>query len=637
MECTKCHAVNEVSASRCEKCGAPLQFYERSDHFWGRLIFTIFTVLLAGVVLFNYFTREPVPPSGQAAEQMFAVDTQKDEKREEEKRKKPVRKQRPDVMAQAAVEGKGRDVTTKADDMSPEALSSEKEAVAGWVTITDPWGRQVTKFRAGFAGNGWLALPARACLGGKIWHFSRDAGGEAEISGGMWVFGDVAGLWHISKGTGSFHGPELAAWNESEPVSWFSLDSSQEYQSIMLNSRRNEGYFRSASLPDYVNETGMFIQSGKIVGWSFGQWLPGAYMWTGTELKDKTWVRNFYNITFANGREEKFAMALALEKGHAGLDQLASLVEGFRLQPKLTMEDTPSYLLPGEITKKISDLVVYAVNHGGGGQVVNILNSQMLKHIGDINVFMNVVPAIVTARGFEVAISEIEDTGTYIERQIGHDVPALDELHVKLYQDWLQSLVSAQDVDEGWLTYNSAKVYYPDDPYIHLLGVELALMNGDWEAAERLLYMRSYPPDFQDRVQLLASLISEMKGKEGKIVINYPHGSNKIPVTATINGALDQDFLVDTGASIVIIPSSTAENLGLETYGGRHRVSTVGGVVMAHEVIIDTIEIEGWVEYDVRALVVDIPDRPGLGLLGMNYLNRFDRETSDGTLLLTPR
>jgi predicted aspartyl protease len=56
-------------------------------------------------------------------------------------------------------------------------------------------------------------------------------------------------------------------------------------------------------------------------------------------------------------------------------------------------------------------------------------------------------------------------------------------------------------------------------------------------------------------------------------------------------------------------------------------------------VIIDEIEINGWVEYNVKALVLDMPDRPDLGLLGLNYLGRFqmDLNTDTGTLMLMPR
>jgi predicted aspartyl protease len=356
-------------------------------------------------------------------------------------------------------------------------------------------------------------------------------------------------------------------------------------------------------------------------------------MWpgkTGAALEYRTWVRYFYNMTFANGREEKFAGALAMKKGYTIQEQLASFIEGFRLQPKLSIDDTPDYLLPGEIVKQMRVLVTDAVSRGAGSEVVKVLSGQALKIIGDPGLLIDIIPVIASVSGFEAAISEIDDSGRHIVHESGLDVPALDKLHIHLYRDWLRSLVSDGEVDEGLQAYNAAKVFYPDDPNIHLLGVELALLNGDWEEAERLLYMRDYPPAFQDRYQILAGRISEMKELEEQIVINFPRGSNKVTLTAVINSAVDQDFLVDTGATVVTIPSSTADALGLEIVQGNNTLATAGGVV---------IEINGWVEHDIRAIVLDMPGRPELGLLGTNYLGRFEMElkTEEGTLLLTPR
>ena len=97
--------------------------------------------------------------------------------------------------------------------------------------------------------------------------------------------------------------------------------------------------------------------------------------------------------------------------------------------------------------------------------------------------------------------------------------------------------------------------------------------------------------------------------------------------------------LSDTGATTVTIPSSTAEALGLDVVYGQHTLSTAGGSVEAGAVIIDAIEIDGWVEYDVSAYVLDIPGQQGLGLLGLNYLGRFqmDLKLEEGRLLLSPR
>jgi aspartyl protease family protein len=543
--------------------------------------------------------------------------------------------------SQSADRDSEKEVNAETSEVVSVELQNETEVSAGWVVITDPWGRQVTKFRAGLAGNGWLALPARACLGGNSWRFYQDSGHESAISGGLWINGDKVGLWHLVERSGNVDGPVFADWNEKKAVSWKSIESAKEFNSLILPPGFTEGYFVSTSLPEHIDESGVFLQDGKIVGWSFGRWLAKGYMWDGNAgkaLKYNTWVKYFYNITFANGREEMFARALTLKKRNTDLFRLASFIEGFQLQPKLAAEDTPAYLLPEEIVKEIRVLVKNAIRRGEAGRVADMISSQTLKDIGNIVLLLDVVTAIADARGFEAAIGEIEDSGRYIVQQQGIDTQALNQVHVRFYQDWLQSLVSAGPADEGWQAYSRAKAYYPDDAYIHLLGVELALLNGDWQEAERMLYVRDYPPAFNDRYQILASSIAEMKGEEGRIVIRFPQGSNRITVNAAINGTHSQNFLVDTGATRVSIPSSMAEALGLEIQGQR-TMYTVSGVVAAGEVMIDSIEIDGWTEYDVKAVILDMPDRHDLGLLGINYLGRFqmDLKPEQGTLMLTPR
>ncbi len=212
-----------------------------------------------------------------------------------------------------------------------------------------------------------------------------------------------------------------------------------------------------------------------------------------------------------------------------------------------------------------------------------------------------------------------------------------------MYREWLQSLLTVKSLDEAADVLDRGKAFYPNDPYLHLMAVELALLNNNWREAGRLLAMMSYPPELQDRAELLARKIAEMKGDAGRIVIRFPPGSSLIPVSAALNQAVNQKFMVDTGASMVSIPSATAEALNLKVVRGdhwdQHQVSTAGGVVAAPEVLIDTLEVEGWVEHNVRALVMDIPDQPGVGLLGLNYLGRFkmDLNTGEGKLTLRPK
>jgi clan AA aspartic protease (TIGR02281 family) len=99
--------------------------------------------------------------------------------------------------------------------------------------------------------------------------------------------------------------------------------------------------------------------------------------------------------------------------------------------------------------------------------------------------------------------------------------------------------------------------------------------------------------------------------------------------------------MVDTGASLVTVPAATAQRLGIDlSYNLPRRLFySATGVHNAIEITLPYIELNGWVVESVKALVVDLPGQPGVGLLGMNYLSNFrmDLNTDDGILMLEPR
>lgn len=625
VKCFHCQTENNISLSKCEKCGKSLPVMKMNISR-STIVFSV--ILLAWAAIFIYLSRDIIFHISK----MVKTDTlvEREEKRDSVR-------ERPKEKALKKVEKKS---PVKKAEALKEDRKEKTKISAGWVTIRDPWGRQVRKFRAALAGDGWLALPARAALGGNRWFFNSDSEEVNEISGGLWISGDRVGLWHLIEDAAYFRGPELAAWDEGEPVSWLSLESAGEYHSVSLKPGRVDGFFISTELPLQITENGVFIQNEKVVGWSFGHWMENAYMWPGSTsqgMEYRTWVRYFYNMTFAGGREEKFASALAIKGDYAGIARLTAFVEGFRLQPKLSEDDTPDYLLPEEIIKGIRLIITDAVKKGAGNNVMEILSGQALQMIGEVQLLIDIIPVIISLNGLEAAIGEIEDSGRYFARKPGYD--AINTLHMHLYRDWLRAFITDREIEDGLQTYDSARTYFPDDPYIHLLGVELLLYNGEWEEAERLLYMRNYPASFQDRYQILALRIEEMKNVEEKIVITFPRGSSRVTLTAVINEAIDQDFLVDTGATIVTIPSSTADTLELEIVPGNRTIATASGVVTVKEVIIDAIEVNGWVENNVKAIVLDMPGQPNLGLLGLSYLGRFkmDLRPDEGTMMLTPR
>jgi aspartyl protease family protein len=139
----------------------------------------------------------------------------------------------------------------------------------------------------------------------------------------------------------------------------------------------------------------------------------------------------------------------------------------------------------------------------------------------------------------------------------------------------------------------------------------------------------------------LQARILDLKAQAGSVVIRFTPGSRQVPVTASLGTGFRQPFIIDTGASMVTIPSETARDLGLivNVRTPRRTIYTAGGVITAPEVVVPSIAIDDWEVRNVKALVVDLPDNLGWGLLGMNYLRRFrmDLNTDEGLLLLEPR
>lgn len=95
------------------------------------------------------------------------------------------------------------------------------------------------------------------------------------------------------------------------------------------------------------------------------------------------------------------------------------------------------------------------------------------------------------------------------------------------------------------------------------------------------------------------------------------------------------DFIVDTGASQVVLSKDDAESVGINPDELRYfgSAQTANGVVPTAPVILDTIELGGILDANVRA-VVNGGEMDG-SLLGMTYLNAFSSiEIRNGELVL---
>ncbi|MCA0026800.1 MULTISPECIES: TIGR02281 family clan AA aspartic protease [unclassified Mesorhizobium] len=129
-----------------------------------------------------------------------------------------------------------------------------------------------------------------------------------------------------------------------------------------------------------------------------------------------------------------------------------------------------------------------------------------------------------------------------------------------------------------------------------------------------------------------------------KPVAPLPMG-RKVVVTADARGHFSSAFklngrqidgMIDTGATLVAVNTSTARRIGLSLNPSdfSHEVNTANGTIKAALVMIDRVQIGSITVNDVQAIVLD--DKAlHTNLIGMSFLNRLGKyQAENGTLLL---
>jgi hypothetical protein len=384
----------------------------------------------------------------------------------------------------------------------------------------------------------------------------------------------------------------------AEPLAWVSLITGNTLKPVRLGAYDVQQNYLKHDLPGDFDEPGLFVQSGHVVGWTFGDYATGGYMWRGPEgerLQYAMRVDEFYRLTFAGGREEGFALALA-EDDNFAKEKLEAFVYALRLQPKLAEPDIPPDYKTAAIIPVMRRLMSELENDGRTGEVVDLFDAQVLIDAGGAVLLMDVVRLTQAGYGYQYAVALLEEVRNYLVLSHSDQLIQLEKYHADLYKTWLGDLMQRGDLTEARQVLDHSGGYFPDDPQFHLLGVQIALENRGWSAAEELLHMRSYPPDMMDQVKHLQDHIAALKGEQGRIVLRFVPGSRQIPVEAVLNNTIRQRFIVDTGASMVTIPIATATELGIEPdsrYPLR-KVYTAGGQREAREVVLSVVEIGSW-------------------------------------------
>lgn len=118
--------------------------------------------------------------------------------------------------------------------------------------------------------------------------------------------------------------------------------------------------------------------------------------------------------------------------------------------------------------------------------------------------------------------------------------------------------------------------------------------------------------------------------------IPVQRAGNGMIVPVRINGSVVAPFLIDTGASYVLIPQAVAEEAGIQVGPDTRKAqfSTANGIVEHALVTLDSVELGTASAEDVPA---SISPSMEFGLLGLSFFNRFTYEVdaANGVLTLT--
>jgi clan AA aspartic protease (TIGR02281 family) len=553
---------------------------------------------------------------------------------------------------------RGRDLTTRTavapsgiDDapaLSPKPPILEETTTSApnpvgraQLTLADISGREMLSTPVAVLRSGWFAFPTRPAVGAHAWHVVLPSGREAEVTGGILHDAGPVGVWQIPvpEDTGRM---ALAPWAPDRPLRWQAIDGPPDTQQVQILEFETLVDFIRIPLDAAADAPGLFIQDGRVVGWSFAPLIPGGYLWTGftdTDLTAEFYIDDFYRLTFAGGREEALILALA-ETDFSDLQRLEALTAAYRLEPRLAAADTPGHLQPTAIGTAMRDLMRRVASLEGEA-LLALMEPATVVAVGNPAMAFDLLEI---ARDLEAYPYALELAAALQEADMGRPPPAveIEAYQASIYHQWLNRLVADGATYDAQAVYREAAELFPRDPGIHLVGVELSLLAGDWGNADILLKSRAYPPEWRDTALRLAQDIAAQKAQAGKIVIRFRPGSRRIPISARLGRGLDQQFLIDTGATLTTIPSATARQLGLDKQAyqrPRRLFYSATGVFNAIEVTLPYIDLGGYVIEDIPALVVDLPGQPGVGLLGMNYLSNFrmDVNTADGLLMMAPR
>ena len=119
--------------------------------------------------------------------------------------------------------------------------------------------------------------------------------------------------------------------------------------------------------------------------------------------------------------------------------------------------------------------------------------------------------------------------------------------------------------------------------------------------------------------------------------IRVARAGTSMVVNVRLNNSVTAPFILDTGASDVVIPRSVAEQLGLDLGPGvrTKRYATANGIVEQATVMLRSVQLG---DAKVNSVPASVSDSMSIGLLGLSFFNHFtyNVNAAEGIVTLRP-
>jgi clan AA aspartic protease (TIGR02281 family) len=198
---------------------------------------------------------------------------------------------------------------------------------------------------------------------------------------------------------------------------------------------------------------------------------------------------------------------------------------------------------------------------------------------------------------------------------------------VRAYHDWGQASLRQGDFVAAANLFREALQLDTTNGALHFALGQAEFRRQAFDAAIQAFESAiAYEPGLRGEVEPYLTKARAFMGGPNTVVISFPPGSTRIEVPVVINGRIQIPFIIDTGASMTLIPAWAAEMLGYRPQATSEwiRVQTAGGPRRLPYAALNRIEIQGFGLSNLPVLFGDLPGYDeSRGLLGMDFLRHF--------------